>query len=264
MRRPSPAMSVALAALFVALGGVGVAATGGNFILGKPDNAASSKTGLLAPVNDKALQITNTSGQANATALGLTVAAGHAPITISPGAGTATNLNADLLDGRDSSGFLRRQGTILVTSSGYDWAAQSGGSQVTYYSGVATLGGNSSSGAALLSPDLPVALYGSRTRLEGVQLCYDAADPALFLDRVALNVYSTTTGPNNTIAAQFVDDTDRNDVACRTYDLASPYVLTEHDSVALEVIGKWSAALGLDLSRATFVLSPSSQSAIAP
>jgi hypothetical protein len=264
MRKPSPAMFVAIGALFVALGGVGVAATGGNFILGKPDNAASSKTGLLASINDKTLQITNTSGQANATALGLTVAAGHAPISVSPGAGTATNLNADLLDGRDSSAFVRRTGTILVSSSGYDWVALYGGSQINYFTDVATLESNTSSGAALLSPDLPVALYGSRTRLEGVQLCYDAADPALFLDRVALNVYSTTTGPNPTIAAQFVDDTDRNDVACRTYDLASPYVLTEHDSVALEVIGKWSAPLGLDLSRATFILSPSSQSAIVP
>jgi hypothetical protein len=264
MRKPSPAMCVALAALFVALGGVGVAATGGNFILGKPDNAASSKTGLLAPVNDKALQITNTSSQANATALGLTVAAGHAPITVSSGAGKATNLNADLLDGRDSSAFVRRTGTILVSSAGYDWVALYGGSRVSYFTTVATLDSNTSSGAALLSPDLPVALYGNRVRLEGVQLCYDAADPQLFLDRVALSVYATTTGPNPTIAAQFVDDTDRNDVACRTYDLASPYVLTEHDSVVLEVTGKWSAALGLDLSRATFVLSPSSQPAIAP
>ena len=36
MRKQSPATIIALLALFVALGGVGVAATGDNFILGNP------------------------------------------------------------------------------------------------------------------------------------------------------------------------------------------------------------------------------------
>jgi hypothetical protein len=59
MRKPSPAMIVALAALFVALSGVGVAATGGNFILGQP-NSATTNTSLSAPVaGGKALQLTN-------------------------------------------------------------------------------------------------------------------------------------------------------------------------------------------------------------
>jgi hypothetical protein len=42
MRKPSPAMIVALLSLFVALGGVGVAATGGNFILGQSNSASST------------------------------------------------------------------------------------------------------------------------------------------------------------------------------------------------------------------------------
>ena len=46
-------MLVALAALFVALGGVGVAATGGNFILGQ-SNAATTNTSLSAPVHPNA------------------------------------------------------------------------------------------------------------------------------------------------------------------------------------------------------------------
>jgi len=43
MRKPSPATVIATVALFVALGGVGVAATGGNFILrqsNSPTNTA--------------------------------------------------------------------------------------------------------------------------------------------------------------------------------------------------------------------------------
>jgi BNR repeat-like domain len=52
MRTPSPALLVASAALFLALGGVGVAATGGNFILGL-SNSAGPKTSLAGKVADR-------------------------------------------------------------------------------------------------------------------------------------------------------------------------------------------------------------------
>ncbi len=91
-------------ALFVALGGTTYAATGGNFILGKA-NSASSTSSLTAPVAGKGLQVTNTSTHAGAAALGLNVASGHAPFTVNSGAKVA-NLNADKLDGLDSTAFL--------------------------------------------------------------------------------------------------------------------------------------------------------------
>jgi hypothetical protein len=47
MRKPSPAMIVALLGVFLGLGGVGIAATGGNFILGQ-SNTAGAKTSLTA------------------------------------------------------------------------------------------------------------------------------------------------------------------------------------------------------------------------
>ena len=99
---------VSLAALFVALGGTTYAATGGNFILGK-SNTASSTTALTAPVAGKGLQVTNTSTGAGATALGLNVASGKPPFTVNSGTKVA-NLNADKLDGIDSSGFLSSGG----------------------------------------------------------------------------------------------------------------------------------------------------------
>jgi hypothetical protein len=92
-------------ALFVALGGTTYAATGGNFILGQP-NSASSTTALSAPVaGNKALLLTNTNTGAGATALGLNVASGHAPFTVNSGT-KVTNLNADMLDGLNSTAFL--------------------------------------------------------------------------------------------------------------------------------------------------------------
>lgn len=89
----------------MALGGTAIAATGGTFLLGKP-NAATSKTSLSAPISGKALQLTNTSKGAGATALGLNVASGHAPFAVNSGVKVA-NLNADKLDRQDSSAFAR-------------------------------------------------------------------------------------------------------------------------------------------------------------
>jgi hypothetical protein len=112
MRKPSPALLVAVLALFVALGGAGMAATGGNFILGKA-NSATSTTSLSAPIGAKALQVSNTSTTAGATALGLTAAPGHAPFTVNTKVKVA-NLNADTLDGTDSTGFVKGRGTALA------------------------------------------------------------------------------------------------------------------------------------------------------
>ena len=108
-KRPSPSMGVALIALFIALGGTTYAATGGNFILGDA-NTATTASSLSAPVaGGKVLQLTNTSGTAGSTALGLTVASGKTPFTVNSGT-KVTNLNADKLDTLDSTAFLRTTG----------------------------------------------------------------------------------------------------------------------------------------------------------
>jgi hypothetical protein len=122
-------------ALFVALGGTTYASTGGNFILGNP-NTASSKTSLSAPIADKALQLSNTSTAAGATALGLSVGSGRAPFTVNSATKVA-KLNADKLDGKDatnwkvtnviaSAGPLPVQGTF--TSSGGPFLIMASGS----------------------------------------------------------------------------------------------------------------------------------------
>jgi hypothetical protein len=95
-------------ALFVALGGTSYAATGGNFILGNPNTAGKQTTLSASPAfAGKTLQVTNTSTAAGATALGLSVGSGRPPFTVNSGTKVA-KLNADLLDGADSSAFLSR------------------------------------------------------------------------------------------------------------------------------------------------------------
>lgn len=115
MRKPTPALVISIIALFVALGGVGWTATGGNFILGNA-NTASSTSSLSAPINGDALRISNTNTSSLATGLRLTVAPGHAPIRVSSGAGKAPNLNADLLDGLDYTRFARGKSAQIVSA----------------------------------------------------------------------------------------------------------------------------------------------------
>ena len=104
----SPSMAVALLALFVALGGVGIAATGGNFILGTP-NTATSPTELSASgaASTSALKVTNTNTVTGSTALELNVPAGKTPMKVNSKT-KVTNLNADLLDGLESTSWVRR------------------------------------------------------------------------------------------------------------------------------------------------------------
>ena len=105
-RRPSAPLVISLIALFVSLGGAGYAASGGNFILGQ-SNSASNTSLLTAPVPNQALKLRNLSTTAGATALGLEVRSGHAPMTVNSGT-KVVDLNADRVDGITSQAFLQK------------------------------------------------------------------------------------------------------------------------------------------------------------
>jgi hypothetical protein len=105
-RLPSPAMIVALLALFVALSGTAIAATGGNFILGQANTATTQST-LTANQAGTALQVTNTSTDPTATPLSLKSAKTNPPFTTNSKTKVA-NLNADFLDGLTSTALQRR------------------------------------------------------------------------------------------------------------------------------------------------------------
>jgi hypothetical protein len=107
MRKPSAATIMAAMALFISLGGVGVAATGTDFILGR-NNSAKAKTSLTAPIAGNSLQITNT--LPGGSALGLSVDPSSPPFTTNSST-KVPNLNTDLLDGLNSTAFLGINGT---------------------------------------------------------------------------------------------------------------------------------------------------------
>lgn len=93
MRRPSPAIVIATAALFVALSGTAYAATGGTFILGK----SNTETSVSA--------LSNSAG----TALSLTSKTGTPPLTVSS-TSQVPKLNASLLGGLPGSSFVQGRG----------------------------------------------------------------------------------------------------------------------------------------------------------
>ncbi len=106
-------------ALVVGVATTAIGATGGNFILGKA-NGATSVSKLTASVAGPALTLVNNSTAAAATALNISVASGKPPLKVNGAAGTATNLSADKLDGRNSSEFVQTSEAMsaVVDSNG--------------------------------------------------------------------------------------------------------------------------------------------------
>jgi hypothetical protein len=115
-RRITPSMAISLLALFVALGGVGYSATGGNFILGAT-NEASTPSVLSSAVPSNSLLINNPSTYGGATALRLVVLSGHPPLSTNSQT-KVVNLNADFIDNIDGGKFLRAGVATTATPSG--------------------------------------------------------------------------------------------------------------------------------------------------
>lgn len=107
-------------ALMFGLASAALSATGGNFILGKA-NEATTVSKLTASIAGPALTLVNQSTDAAATALNINVASGKAPLRVNAAAGTATNLSADELDGKDASDFYS-QGSKVGDSAHADQA----------------------------------------------------------------------------------------------------------------------------------------------
>jgi len=104
------ALAVGLAS--TALAGTGV---GARLDLGKT-NAVNAVTRLVGNVAGPSVRIDNNSTGSGATALSLNVEPGRAPLKVDSATRVA-NLNADRVDGRDSSQFVR-EGAAAVFASG--------------------------------------------------------------------------------------------------------------------------------------------------
>jgi len=178
-----------------------------------------------------------------------------------------TAADAETLDGIDSTGFLRPQGLILVSTSHKDWVVQTGAVVTANYSrNVAYF---SSAGAVAdqfigVGPALPVALYGRRIELLGVEFCYSAS-PSAVLDDVFLTAYAnSTTGFSSTQLTSLNDQTDRTDSACRVYNLATPFTLTGEELIEFSARVDYLAAASFYVGRTTFIMNATDIPAATP
>lgn len=106
-RHATVAAYTALALSLAGAGGSAYAATGGTFLLGKANSASTITT------------LSNSAG----TALSLKSKAGTAPLAVN-GTTKVTNLNADLLDGLNSSSFRRAGVAVVEVKADLSYAAQ--------------------------------------------------------------------------------------------------------------------------------------------
>jgi len=272
--------TIALLALFLALGGTTYAA------VSLPANSVGSKQlkkNAVTPAKIKKSAVTNAKIAGNAvtgakvkndsltgadiveSSLGTVPAA-----TSATNATNATNATkAASLGGVGASSYVRNSGLILVNAPFGDWnvgGASAADFTAQKYSNVTYLQSGSANAAAFgnVSADIPSGLYGKSLSLVGAEVCYDATSASVQLDEIFLNVYTNSTGPAGPQAAQFADDTNRDDSTCRVYNLATPYTLTG-DSVANVVVRLiYSAAGVFQAGRTTFILQPTGANATPP
>jgi hypothetical protein len=94
-----------------AFGGTGIGAV---FNLGRT-NTVNHQSTLKGNAAAPMLQVANGSTQSGATGVGINVAPGHAPLKVNSSTKVA-RLNADRLDGIDSSGFVLGGGSLMTAA----------------------------------------------------------------------------------------------------------------------------------------------------
>jgi len=129
---------------------------------------------------------------------------------------------------------------------------------IQYYTDVARLRSSATGTFGYqITASLPDSLFNHLMFLNGVQLCYDAANANASVTSVHLQHWQG--GANPTIYKEVVDNTTRNDTVCRTYSVTTPGSLWGSDHVVLYVTVNFATTGGyVDMASTTFILAPSS------
>jgi hypothetical protein len=216
--RQSPAMAVAMLALFVAMGGTAIAA-GSALITGKQIKN-SSITG--ADVKNKSLTPKDFRGSVRGPRglQGPKGDKGDKGDTGAPGAPNPNAANSDRLDGLDSTAFLRN--TEIAMSYQRGWLVQNGDTGVVRtFANLQTLEGN---GRYYLPLATPNSIGVQRYYLQTMTLCYNAFAAGDRIDVTRVSRSST----ENFVDQTFTDATDRTSV----FPTTECYNLAVNDSAA--------------------------------
>ena len=263
LRGPSPALVIALIALFVALGGTSFAA-----INALPKNSVGTKqlkknavTGVkikngavtAAKINPSGLTVPNAT---HATSADSATSATNA--TNATNATTAANANA--LGGVAASGYVKNSGTIYVQQGHANWQpfASTDPVTITRYSNAQGIF-SSTTGSHQFRIDLtiPTALYGHALSFTGARICF-GANTTSFVDEVFVEDENETTGAPGPIPTLLVDDTtNRTTGACLTYS-GSAVTLSSSNQISIYLVANWTGTATLYLGSVTAILQPTS------
>ena len=158
--RPTPAGVIACVALFVAGTGTAVATTGGAFVLGRP-NAESSTASL---------------SNANGTALSLGGGGGKPALAVNNTAKIA-RLNADLLDGLDSTRLQRRVTGTCAPGSAVATISATGAVTCDDEQALITYESGTIDGTGTTDPGFGVAVCGNGFAVVGGGFAAGTTDP---------------------------------------------------------------------------------------
>ncbi len=260
LRGPSPALVIALIALFVALGGTSFAA-----INALPKNSVGSKqlkknavTGVkikngavtAAKINPSGLTVPNATHATSADSA-----------TNATNATTATNANS--LGGVAASGYVKNSGTIYVQQGHANWQPFASTDPVTvsrYTNGQGIFSSATGSHQFRIDLTIPTALYGRALSFTGARICFGANTTSsiteVFLEKETETTTSGAPGPAPSLLVN--DATVRTNATCLTYSGTSATTLTSSDQISIYLVANWTGSATLYLGSVTAILQPTS------
>lgn len=274
--------TIALLALFIALGGTTYAATA------LPKNSVGAKqlkkNAVTAP-KIKAGAVTNAKIGKNAVT-GVKVkddsltgadilesSVGKVPSATSADAATnatnATNAtsaaNAAKLGGIDAASYVQNTGTIFVSTGSANWHTLSSTDPISWLFTVnATWATSSGAGSWNLTahPSFSTALFGKNLSATAATLCYTASASAKISE---VDIYDSRYSNSGVGSAGLiaVDATDRTDAACRTYTFTTPQTLSSLDDIGFIVQVTYSGAASLLIGQSGLTFAPTTAAATA-
>jgi hypothetical protein len=260
LRAPSPALVIALIALFVALGGTSYAA------IKLPKNSVGSKqlkknavTGVK--IKNKAVTASkiNTSGLTVPNATHATSADSATSATNATNATTAAN--ATDLGGVAASGYVKNSGTIYIPTGHANWQQfnSTDNDKVSRFTDTQAFTATATGGESFrFDPITPSSLYGQKLAFSGVRMCYQAS-AAASITHVFLEINTEATSSPGTLVVLDEDDTARTDAACRMYSATSPVALSSDNQISIFLDASFTnTTTRLDLGTVTAVLQPTS------
>jgi hypothetical protein len=146
-------------------------------------------------------------------------------------------------------------GDIYINAGYNGWVPAAGtAGTIGYYSDWNELRGPAAgSYVFLLTPDLPVTLYGKQMYLAGVKICYTAVSATDYITAISMYHYLEDGSIYNSI----VDNTDRTVAGCATINLPFAGAFFGGEHVSLVLTSTLSASGTVGIRSTTFILKPS-------